>query len=134
MDVTNQLLVDLVMIKLDGTDNKEKLGANAILGVSMAIMRAAADEVGLPLYQYIGGIDARKLPVPVLNIINGRKHADNTIDFQEFMIMPVSALDFKEAIRMAAEVFHYFKENFIRCAGDTTSVGDEGGRICSKFR
>lgn len=126
MDVTNQLLVDQVMIKLDGTDNKEKLGANAILGVSMAVMRAGADEVGLPLYQYIGGINARKLPVPMLNIINGGEHADNTIDFQEFMIMPVSAPDFKEAIRMAAEVFHTLKK-ILHDAGDTTSVGDEGG-------
>ncbi|WP_338982266.1 phosphopyruvate hydratase [Spiroplasma endosymbiont of Eupeodes luniger] len=126
MDVTNQLLVDQVMIKLDGTDNKEKLGANAILGVSIAVMRAAADEVGLPLYQYIGGINARKLPVPMLNIINGGEHADNTIDFQEFMIMPVSAPNFKEAIRMAAEVFHTLKK-ILHDAGDTTSVGDEGG-------
>ncbi|WP_342263737.1 phosphopyruvate hydratase [Spiroplasma endosymbiont of Clivina fossor] len=126
MDVTNQLLVDQVMIKLDGTDNKEKLGANAILGVSIAVMRAGADEVGLPLYQYIGGINSRKLPVPMLNIINGGEHADNTIDFQEFMIMPVSAPDFKEAIRMAAEVFHTLKK-ILHDAGDTTSVGDEGG-------
>lgn len=126
MDVTNQLLVDQVMIKLDGTDNKEKLGANAILGVSIAVMRAGADEVGLPLYQYIGGINARKLPVPMLNIINGGEHADNTIDFQEFMIMPVSAPNFKEAIRMAAEVFHTLKK-ILHDAGDTTSVGDEGG-------
>lgn len=126
VEVTNQLLIDDMMICLDGTENKSKLGANAILGVSMAVMKAAANQVGLPLYQYIGGISARKLPVPMLNIINGGEHADNTIDFQEFMIIPVSSRDFKEAIRMAAEVFHTLKQ-LLHDAGDNTAVGDEGG-------
>lgn len=118
--------VDKVMIELDGTPNKGKLGANAILGVSMAVARAAADAVGLPLYQYVGGINAKQLPVPMMNIINGGEHADNSVDVQEFMILPVGAKSFKEALRMGAEVFHALKkvlaERNLSCG-----VGDEGG-------
>lgn len=118
--------IDKVMIELDGTPNKGKLGANAILGVSMAVARAAADAVGLPLYQYVGGINAKQLPVPMMNIINGGEHADNSVDVQEFMILPVGAKSFKEALRMGAEVFHALKkvlaERNLSCG-----VGDEGG-------
>ena len=118
--------IDKVMIELDGTPNKGKLGANAILGVSMAVARAAADAVGLPLYQYVGGINAKVLPVPMMNIINGGEHADNSVDVQEFMILPVGAKSFKEALRMGAEVFHALKkvlaERNLSCG-----VGDEGG-------
>ena len=126
MDAFNQPEIDAVMIELDGTKNKGKLGANAILGVSMAVARAAADEVGLPLYQYVGGINAKQLPVPMMNIINGGEHADNSVDVQEFMILPVGAKSFKEALRMGAEVFHALKkvlaERNLSCG-----VGDEGG-------
>ena len=109
MDVTDQCGIDRLMIALDGTKNKGKLGANAILGVSMAVAHAAADFVGLPLYRYLGGFNSKELPTPMMNIINGGEHADNNIDFQEFMIMPVGAPTFKEAIRMGAEVFHALK-------------------------
>ena len=114
------------MLDLDGTDNKGSLGANAILGVSLAAAKAAAQAAGLPLYRYIGGANARVLPVPMANIINGGKHADNKIDFQEFMVMPVGATSFSEGIRMAAEVFHNLK-SVLKKAGHNTNVGDEGG-------
>jgi len=126
MDVTQQVLVDQIMIDLDGTKNKGKLGANAILGVSMACARAAADFVGLPLYLYLGGFNAKELPTPMMNIINGGSHADNNVDFQEFMVMPVGAPTFKEALRMGAEVFHSLKA-VLKSKGYNTSVGDEGG-------
>jgi enolase len=125
-DVTMQAFLDKLMIELDGTPNKSKLGANAILGVSMACARAAADYVGLPLYLYLGGFNAKQLPTPMMNIINGGSHADNNIDFQEFMIMPVGAPSFKEALRMGAEVFHNLKK-VLSAKGFNTAVGDEGG-------
>ncbi|MBQ2884174.1 MAG: phosphopyruvate hydratase [Alphaproteobacteria bacterium] len=125
-DSENQIDIDTAMIELDGTDNKGKLGANAILAVSMAVAKAQADEMGMPLYRYLGGTMARTLPVPMMNIVNGGKHADNPIDIQEFMIMPVSAGSIKEAIRMGAEIFHTLKKN-LKAAGHNTNVGDEGG-------
>jgi len=124
--VTDQLCIDKKMIELDGTENKSKLGANAILGVSMAVAHAAADFHGLPLYQYLGGFTAKQLPTPMMNIINGGAHADNSVDFQEFMIMPVGAPTFKEAIRIGAEVFHSLKK-VLSARKLATSVGDEGG-------
>ncbi len=126
MDVFDQLAIDQLLIDLDGTPNKGKLGANAILGVSIAVARAAADLLGMPLYQYIGGINAKVLPVPMLNILNGGEHADNNVDIQEFMVMPVGASSFKEAIRMGAEIFHSLR-NELKAKGLNTSVGDEGG-------
>ncbi|WP_077214727.1 phosphopyruvate hydratase [Bacillus dakarensis] len=126
LDVTDQVGIDRLMIELDGTENKSKLGANAILGVSMACAHAAADFVGLPLYRYLGGFNAKQLPTPMMNIINGGSHADNNVDFQEFMIMPVGAPSFKEAIRMGAEVFHNLKK-VLAGKGLNTAVGDEGG-------
>jgi enolase len=114
------------MIALDGTPNKSRLGANAILGVSLAVAKAAAEASGLPLYRYVGGTQARVLPVPMMNIINGGAHADNPIDFQEFMIMPVGAPSLAEAVRMGAEVFHTLKKA-LKDAGHNTNVGDEGG-------
>lgn len=125
-DALEQVEIDRMMIDLDGTPNKGGLGANAILGVSLAVAKAAADEVGLPLYRYIGGVGARVLPVPMMNILNGGKHADNPIDIQEFMIMPVSAPSIAEAVRMGSEVFHALKSN-LKQAGLNTNVGDEGG-------
>jgi enolase len=125
-DVTFQTTIDKVMLELDGTPNKSKLGANAILGVSMAVARAAADYVGLPLYLYLGGFNAKQLPTPMMNIINGGSHADNNVDFQEFMIMPVGAPTFKEALRVGAEVFHNLKK-VLSGYGFNTAVGDEGG-------
>ncbi|PGL71606.1 phosphopyruvate hydratase [Bacillus sp. AFS055030] len=125
-EVTDQVSIDRRMIELDGTENKGKLGANAILGVSMAVARAAADELGLPLYQYLGGFNAKQLPVPMMNIINGGSHADNNVDFQEFMILPVGADSFKEAIRMGTEIFHNLKA-VLHDKGLNTAVGDEGG-------
>lgn len=124
--VTEQCAIDKAMIELDGTENKGNLGANAILGVSMAVARAAADYNGLPLYQYLGGVNAKQLPTPMMNILNGGSHADNSVDFQEFMIMPVGAPSFKEAIRMGAEVFHALKK-VLHDKGENTAVGDEGG-------
>jgi enolase len=121
-----QALIDGVMIELDGTDSKKKLGANAILGVSMAVARAAADHCGLPLYRYIGGVNAKELPVPMMNIINGGAHADNNVDFQEFMIMPAGMKSFSDALRCGAEVFHTLK-GILKGKGYATSVGDEGG-------
>lgn len=126
MNVFNQVGIDQMMIELDGTPNKQKLGANAILGVSMAVARAAADLCGLSLYNYLGGFNARQLPTPMMNILNGGSHADNNVDFQEFMIMPVGACCFSEAIRMGAEVFHNLKK-VLKAKGYNTSVGDEGG-------
>ncbi|MCP4303473.1 MAG: phosphopyruvate hydratase, partial [bacterium] len=125
MDAADQVLIDNAMIELDGTDNKARLGANAILGVSLAVAKAAAIEVGLPLFRYIGGTQARVLPVPMMNIINGGAHADNPIDFQEFMIMPVSAESFADAVRCGSEVFHALRAQLGE-AGHNTSVGDEG--------
>lgn len=124
--VFEQNLIDKIMIEADGTENKSKLGANAILGVSLAVAKAAAAALGLPLYRYIGGVSANTLPVPMMNIINGGSHADNSIDFQEFMIMPVGAETFSEAIRMGAEIFHHLKK-VLSARGLATNVGDEGG-------
>ncbi len=126
IDVTEQKLIDQIMIDLDGTKNKEKLGANAILGVSLACAKAAAASLGLPLYRYIGGTFAHTLPVPMMNILNGGKHADNNVDIQEFMIMPTGADTFREALRMGVEVFHTLKK-VLHDKGYSTSVGDEGG-------
>ena len=126
MDVTDQNGIDRLMIELDGTHDKSKLGANAILGVSMAVARAAADYYGLPLYKYLGGFNAKVLPVPMMNVINGGAHSDAAIDFQEYMIMPVGATSVKEAIRMGAETFHALKK-VLKGRGQVTSVGDEGG-------
>ncbi|TJX14275.1 phosphopyruvate hydratase [Tissierella creatinini] len=126
LEVFDQVGIDTIMIDLDGTHNKGKLGANAILGVSMAVARAAADELGIPLYQYIGGVNAKTLPVPMMNILNGGEHADNNVDIQEFMVMPVGAPNFKEALRMGAEIFHSLKA-VLKSKGLNTAVGDEGG-------
>lgn len=126
LNAIDQRLIDETMIALDGTPNKAKLGANAILGVSMAVARAAAEAVGLPLYQYLGGFNSFQLPVPMMNIINGGEHADNTIDFQEFMIMPVGATSFKEALRICSEIYHNLK-TVLNSKGMATGVGDEGG-------
>jgi len=126
LDAAQQEELDRLMIDLDGTANKSKLGANAILGVSVAAAKAAADSAGLPLYRYLGGCNANILPVPMMNIVNGGKHADNNVDFQEFMIMPTGAKDFPHALRMGAEVFHTLK-SVLKKKGCSTSVGDEGG-------
>ncbi|MDB4219313.1 phosphopyruvate hydratase [Emcibacteraceae bacterium] len=126
MDAEEQKALDKIMCNLDGTENKSRLGANAILGVSLATAKAAADASALPLYSYLGGPNAHVLPVPMMNIINGGEHANNPIDIQEFMIMPVSASNIREAIRMGAEIFHTLKKN-LSDAGHNTSVGDEGG-------
>jgi len=126
MDAEDQLLLDRTMIELDGTENKGRLGANAILGVSMAAAKAAAEEAALPLYAYLGGPNAHILPTPMMNIINGGEHADNPIDFQEFMIMPVGASTLADGVRMGSEVFHQLKKG-LSAAGHNTNVGDEGG-------
>ncbi|BCU83098.1 enolase [Polycladomyces abyssicola] len=125
-DATDQVGIDKHLIELDGTPNKGKLGANAILGVSMAVARAAAEALGVPLYNYLGGFNAKTLPVPMMNILNGGKHADNNVDIQEFMIMPVGAPSFREGLRMGAEIFHNLKA-VLKEKGLATSVGDEGG-------
>jgi enolase len=125
-DAIEQALLDQTMIELDGTDNKGRLGANAVLGVSLATAKAAAAQIGLPLYRYVGGVAARTLPAPMMNVINGGVHADNPIDLQEFMIMPVGAPSFAEALRMGAEIFHTLKRG-LQDAGHNTNVGDEGG-------
>ncbi len=125
-DITSQAAIDQVMIDLDGTANKSKLGANAILAVSMAVAKAAAEEANLPLYRYIGGTNARTLPMPMMNILNGGAHADNKIDFQEFMIMPVGAPSFSEGLRWGVEIFHQLKST-LKKKGYSTNVGDEGG-------
>lgn len=126
MDVLDQAAIDNMMIALDGTDNKGKLGANAILGASLAVARAAAAELGVPLYTYLGGFNARTLPVPMMNILNGGKHADNNVDIQEFLVMPVGAATFREGLRMGAEIFHHL-QSVLKKKGLSTSVGDEGG-------
>ena len=126
MEAEDQAAIDAEMIALDGTENKGRLGANAILGVSLATAKAAADALGLPLYRYVGGVDASLLPVPMMNILNGGAHADNKLDFQEFMVMPVGAPDFAEALRCGAEIFHALK-SALHSAGLSTAVGDEGG-------
>ena len=126
MNVYDQTLIDKTMIELDGTDNKAKLGANAILGVSLAVARAAADSLGLPIYQYIGGVNSKVLPVPMMNILNGGKHADNNVDIQEFMIMPVGAKKFSDALRMCSEVYHSLKKT-LTSKHYNTAIGDEGG-------
>lgn len=125
-DVFDQVGVDRALIQIDGTDNKSKLGANAILGVSMAVARAASIESDTPLYEYIGGVNAKTLPVPMMNILNGGEHADNNVDIQEFMVMPAGACSFKEALRMGTEVFHNLK-SVLKSKGYNTAVGDEGG-------
>ncbi len=125
-DATEQVGIDRTMIEMDGTPNKGRLGANAILGISLAVAKAAADYVGQPLYRYVGGTQAHVLPVPMMNIINGGEHADNPIDIQEFMIMPVAAANIREAIRMGSEVFHTLKKE-LSAAGHNTGIGDEGG-------
>ncbi len=126
MSAFDQNLIDTVMLELDGTPNKSRLGANAILGVSLAVAKAAAQEAGLPLYRYIGGVSANTLPVPMMNILNGGSHADNSIDFQEFMVMPANAPSFSEALRMGVEIFHTLK-GVLKKMGLATNVGDEGG-------
>ncbi len=126
MVVSDQSQIDQLMLKLDGTKNKSKLGANAILGVSLAVAKAAAEELGMPLYRYIGGVGANTLPVPMMNILNGGSHADNSIDFQEFMIVPVGADTFSESLRMGVEIFHHLK-NVLKSKNYSTNVGDEGG-------
>ena len=126
MEGDDQLRIDRIMCELDGTENKARLGANAILGVSLAVAKASAEEAGLPLYRYVGGAFARTLPVPLMNIVNGGAHADNPIDFQEFMVMPVGAATFADGLRMGAEVFHALKYR-LKAAGHNTNVGDEGG-------
>ena len=126
MDATEQELIDAMLIELDGTPNKARLGANAILGVSLAVAKAAADFSTMPLFRYVGGTSARTLPVPMMNIINGGEHADNPIDIQEFMIMPVSASNIREAVRMGSEIFHTLKKE-LTAAGLSTGIGDEGG-------
>lgn len=126
VDATEQQAIDNALIEMDGTPNKARLGANAILGVSLAVAKAAAEAIGQPLYRYIGGTSARVLPVPMMNIINGGEHADNPIDIQEFMIMPVSATNIREAVRMGSEVFHTLKKE-LQAAGLSTGIGDEGG-------
>ena len=126
LEATDQPEIDRLLIELDGTPNKSKLGANAILGVSIAVAKAAAESVGLPLFQYLGGVNAKVLPVPMMNILNGGKHADNNVDVQEFMISPAGACCFKEALRMGSEVFHNLK-SVLKSKGYSTAVGDEGG-------
>lgn len=126
IDALEQIAIDRIMLNLDGTENKAKLGANAILGVSMAVARAAAESLSVPLYRYLGGPFAHQMPVPMMNILNGGKHADNNVDMQEFMIMPVGASTFREALRMGAEIFHSLK-SVLHKAGMNTAVGDEGG-------
>ena len=124
--MTDQRLIDETMLELDGTENKGNLGANAILGVSLAAARAAADCLGQPLYRYVGGVNARTLPVPMMNILNGGSHADNKIDIQEFMVMPVGAETFTDGLRMGTEIFHHLK-SVLKGQGHSTNVGDEGG-------
>jgi len=125
-DIYDQRSIDRIMLDLDGTDNKKKLGANAILAVSLAIAKAAAQEAGMPLYRYVGGTNARTLPIPLMNILNGGAHADNKIDFQEFMVVPVGASSFSEGLRMGVEIFHNLKK-VLKAKGYSTNVGDEGG-------
>jgi enolase len=128
MEADDQVGIDMKMIELDGTEYKTNLGANAILGVSLAVAKAAAEEAGQPLYKYIGGANARELPLPMMNIINGGSHADNNVDIQEFMIMPAGASCFKEALRMGAEIFHALK-SVLKSKGYSTAVGDEAALL-----
>lgn len=126
MNIFDQIEIDRLMIRLDGTENKSKLGANAILGVSMAVAKAAASALEMPLYRYLGGVSAKKMPIPMMNILNGGKHADNTVDFQEFMIMPIGACCFKEGLRMCSEIYHTLRK-ILHQKHLSTAVGDEGG-------
>ena len=126
MDALDQVAIDKAMIALDGTPNKGKLGANAILGVSLAVAKAAANQLGIPLYRYLGGVNAKELPVPMMNILNGGSHADSAVDVQEFMVQPVGAKTYKEALRMGAEIFHHLGKR-LKANGDSTNVGNEGG-------
>jgi enolase len=125
-EVFDQRYIDDIMIEIDGTENKSVLGANAILGVSMAVAKAASEELNMPLFRYIGGVNAHVMPVPMMNILNGGSHADNSIDFQEFMIMPLGAQTFSDALRMGVETFHHLKQ-VLKSKGYSTNVGDEGG-------
>ena len=133
MDALNQVAIDKIMIELDGTANKGRLGANAILGVSLAVSKAAAEALGLPLYKYLGGVNAKELPLPMMNILNGGAHADSAVDLQEFMIQPVGAKSFREAMQMGAEVFHHLGK-ILKANGDSTNVGNEGGYAPSKIQ
>ena len=133
MDALNQVAIDETMIKLDGTPNKGRLGANAILGVSLAVAKAAAEALGQPLYKYLGGVNAKELPLPMMNILNGGAHADSAVDLQEFMIQPVGAKSFQEAMRMGAEIFHHLGK-ILKANGDSTNVGNEGGYAPSKIQ
>jgi enolase len=126
LESSEQAFIDKIMIEMDGTQNKGKLGANAILGVSLAVAKASAEEAGMPLYRYIGGVNAKEMPVPMMNILNGGAHADNNVDIQEFLILPVGAKNFTEAVRIGAEVFHSLK-SVLKAKGHNTAVGDEGG-------
>ena len=133
MDALNQVAIDKTMIELDGTPNKGRLGANAILGVSLAVSKAAAEALGQPLYKYLGGVNAKELPLPMMNILNGGAHADSAVDLQEFMIQPVGAKSFQEAMRMGAEIFHHLGK-ILKANGDSTNVGNEGGYAPSKIQ
>ena len=133
MDALNQVAIDKTMLELDGTANKGRLGANAILGVSLAVAKAAAEALGQPLYKYLGGVNAKELPLPMMNILNGGAHADSAVDLQEFMIQPVGAKSFQEAMRMGAEVFHHLGK-ILKANGDSTNVGNEGGYAPSKIQ
>ena len=133
MDALNQVAIDKIMIELDGTANKGRLGANAILGVSLAVAKAAAEALGQPLYKYLGGVNAKELPLPMMNILNGGAHADSAVDLQEFMIQPVGAKSFQEAMRMGAEIFHHLGK-ILKANGDSTNVGNEGGYAPSKIQ
>ena len=133
MDVCDQVAIDAVMIELDGTKTKSKLGANAILGVSLAAAKAAAEALGMPLYRYIGGANAKELPLPMMNILNGGSHADSAVDVQEFMVQPVGAKTFKEGLRMGTEIFHHLGK-ILKANGDSTNVGNEGGYAPSKIQ
>lgn len=133
MDALNQVTIDKTMIELDGTPNKGRLGANAILGVSLAVAKAAAEALGQPLYKYLGGVNAKELPLPMMNILNGGAHADSAVDLQEFMIQPVGAKSFQEAMRMGAEIFHHLGK-ILKANGDSTNVGNEGGYAPSKIQ
>ena len=133
MDALNQVAIDKLMIELDGTPNKGRLGANAILGVSLAVAKAAAEALGQPLYKYLGGVTAKELPLPMMNILNGGAHADSAVDLQEFMIQPVGAKSFQEAMRMGAEIFHHLGK-ILKANGDSTNVGNEGGYAPSKIQ
>jgi len=133
MDALNQVAIDKVMLELDGTPNKGRLGANAILGVSLAVAKAAAEALGQPLYKYLGGVNAKELPLPMMNILNGGAHADSAVDLQEFMIQPVGAKSFREAMQMGAEIFHHLGK-ILKANGDSTNVGNEGGYAPSKIQ